>query len=143
MKSEKGLTDYLANDEIDLDLLIRPSGVNANLSVLGCGKLPDDPTNLLLNNKIEGLFEKLRKKFDYVIVDTSPIGLVSDAFDVAPYVDSSIYLIRYNYTEKIQLTVLDDICKHQKLKNLMIVFNDAKKENMRAYGYGGYAYESA
>jgi tyrosine-protein kinase Etk/Wzc len=69
--------------------------------------------------------------------------LVSDAFDIASYVDSSIYLIRYNYTEKLQLAVLDDICEHQKLKNLMIVFNDAKKENMRAYGYGGYAYESA
>jgi tyrosine-protein kinase Etk/Wzc len=143
MKYEKGLTEYLNDESTDLDVLIKPSGISPNLSVLGCGKLPDDPTNLLLSDKIEGLFEKLRKKFDYVIVDTSPVGLVSDAFDIAAYVDSSIYLIRYNYTEKLQLAVLDDICEHQKLKNLMIVFNDAKKENMRAYGYGGYAYETA
>ena len=143
MKYEKGLTDYLADDKIDLDLLIKPSGVSPNLFVLGCGMLPDDPTNLVFNDKIEGLFIKLREKFDHVIVDTSPVGLVPDAFNIAPFVDSSIYLIRYNYTEKTQLTVLEDICNHQKLKNLMIVLNDANKENIRSYGYGGYAYESA
>ncbi len=143
MKYEKGVSDFLTNDNLDLDHLIKPSGVSPNLFVLGCGKLPDDPSDLLMNYRIKELFDLLRKKFDYVIVDTSPIGLVSDAFSIAPYVDASIYIIRYNYTEKTQLNILDDICENEKLKNLMIVFNDAKKENMKAYGYGGSTYAEA
>jgi hypothetical protein len=56
--------------------------------------------------------------------------------DLAPYADASIYLLRYNFSDRMQIAVLDDICENKKLKNLMIVFNDAKKENMRSYGYG-------
>ena len=137
---EKGVTDFLASDHLKVDQLIKPSGVSDNLFVLGCGKLPDDPSELLMSSRIKELFEELRQKFDYVIVDTSPVGLVADAFSLAPFVDTSIYLIRYNYTEKMQLGVLDDICENNKLKNLMIVFNDAKKTNMMSYGYANSAY---
>lgn len=143
MKYESGLTDYLRDDDVKINQLIKPSGVSPSLFVMGCGKLPDDPSELLMSPKIEQLFEELREQFDYVIVDTSPVGQVADAFNLAPYADASIYLIRYNFTEKLQLAVLDDICENNKLKNLMIVFNDAKKDNMKSYGYtsgGGYAY---
>ncbi|TKB97636.1 GumC family protein [Pedobacter cryophilus] len=143
MKYEKGLTDYLDDDNMDLSEVIKPSGVSPNMFVIGCGKLPDDPSDLLHSRKIKSMFDELRKKFDYIIVDTSPVGLVSDAFSLAQYTDASIYLIRYNFTRKMQLGVLEDICENKKLKNLMIVFNDAKKENMKSYGYGGYAYEAS
>ncbi|HTN21376.1 MAG TPA: polysaccharide biosynthesis tyrosine autokinase [Pelobium sp.] len=137
MRYEKGLSDYLSGDQIDLNQLIKPSTESPNLFVLGCGKLPDDPSELLISDKIASMFKLLREKFDYIIVDTSPVGQVADAFNLEPYTDASIYLIRYNFTKKIQLAVLDDICENNKLKNLMIVFNDAKKENMKSYGYGG------
>ncbi|HEY0668406.1 MAG TPA: polysaccharide biosynthesis tyrosine autokinase [Sphingobacteriaceae bacterium] len=142
MRYESGLTDYLGDNDVNINHLIRPSGVSPNLFVLGCGKLPDDPSELLMSPKIKLLFDELREQFDYIIVDTSPVGQVADAFSLAPYVDASIYLIRYNFTEKVQLSVLDDICENKKFKNLMVVFNDAKKENMKSYGYGsgrGYA----
>ncbi len=138
---EKGLSDYLSDDSLDLNQLIKPSSESPNLFVLGCGKLPDDPSELLMSEKIDLLFAILREKFDYIIVDTSPVGQVADAFNLAPYIDASIYIIRYNFTKKVQLGVLEDICENNKLKNLMIVFNDAKKENMKSYGYGaGYSY---
>ncbi len=137
MRYEKGLSDYLSTENLDLNQLIKPSGVSPNLFVLGCGKLPDDPSELLMSDKIDVLFAILREKFDYIIVDTSPVGQVADAFNLAPYADASIYLIRYNFTKKVQLNILEDICENNKLKNLMIVFNDAKKENMKSYGYGG------
>lgn len=144
MRYEKGVTDFLSDEDVNINQLIKPSGVAPNLYVMGCGKLPDDPAELLTSPKIDLLFETLREQFDYIIVDTSPVGQVADAFNIAPYADASIYLIRYNFTEKLQLGVLDDICENNKLKNLMIVFNDAKKENMKSYGYGsGGAYASA
>lgn len=136
MKYEKGVTDFLSRDDVNLSQLIKPSEVSPNFYVMACGKLPDDPSELLMSPRINVLFEKLREQFDYIIVDTSPVGQVADAFNLAPYADASIYIIRYNFTEKLQLGVLDDICENNKLKNLMIVFNDAKKENMKSYGYG-------
>jgi len=143
MKYEKGLADYLENKNVVIDEIIKPSAVSSNLSVIGCGKLPDDPTELFSSEKMEGLFIELRKKYDYIILDTSPVGQVADAFNIAPYADASIYLVRYNFTERGQLSVLDDICENKKLKNLMIVFNDAKKDNMRTYGYGNAGHKYA
>ncbi len=138
IKQEKGLTDYLIDPDIELNQVIKPSNIAPNLYVIGCGTLPDNPSELLMSYKIGLLFEKLRKEFDYIIVDTSPVGQVADAFSIAPYTDAGIYLIRYNYTEKMQLGILEDISENKKLKNLMLVFNDAKKENRKAYVYGGY-----
>ena len=90
------------------------------------------------------LFLGLKERFDYIIIDTSPVGQVADAFSLAPYADASIYLVRYNYTDKVQLNILKDIFENNKLKNPMIVLNDAKTENYKGYGYAGYGYaESA
>lgn len=145
LKYEKGLADYLEDSKLDIDEVIKPSGVSSNLSVIGCGKLPDDPIELFTSDKMGLLFDELKTRFDYIILDTSPVGMVADAFNIAPYADASIYLVRYNFTERMQLSVLDDICENNKLKNLMIVFNDAKKQNMKTYGYGngGYAYAAS
>jgi capsular exopolysaccharide synthesis family protein len=93
MRYDKGVTDFLSDDDVDLDHLIKPSGVSTNLFVLGCGKLPDDPSDLLMSYRIRQLFDQLRKKFDYVIVDTSPVGLVSDAFSMWTQVFTSFGII--------------------------------------------------
>lgn len=116
LEQKKGITDYLENNNVDIDHLIRPSTVSPGLFVMGCGKIPQDPSELLMNPKLDELFAELRKRFDYVIVDTSPVGHVADAFSLAKYTDSSIYLIRYNYTDKDQLAVLEDISSTNKLK---------------------------
>lgn len=140
MEQKQGITDYLENDNSDIDHLIRPSTVSPGLFVMGCGKIPEDPSELLMSPKLDNFFTELKKRFDYIIVDTSPVGHVADAFSLAKYTDSSIYLIRYNYTDKDQLAVLEDIGATNKLKNMLLVFNDAKKNNKQAYSYGGYAY---
>jgi Mrp family chromosome partitioning ATPase len=93
-----------------------------------------------MDQRMDLLFDWLKTKFDYLIVDTSPVGSVADAFSLAPYADLSIYLVRYNYTNTQQLDILRDIHDNKKLKNLTVVFNDAKKENRQAYAYGGYGY---
>ena len=139
MKQTVGLTNYM-NGESTLEEIIQPSPTQPNLFVIGCGPMPENPAELLMSPRIPELIEKLKETFDYVIIDTSPVGQVADAFSLAPYADASIYVVRYNYTDKVQLNILKDIFDNNKLNNPMIVLNDAKSEGFRGYGYGGYGY---
>jgi len=143
LKQSAGITDYLINDSIFLEDIIQPTKISENVSVIGCGETPEHPAEIMMNPKIELLFEELKERFDYIIIDTSPVGQVADAFSLAEYADLSIYLVRYNYTNKYQLAILKDICDNNKLKNPMVVFNDAKREKSQQYSYGGYGYAMA
>lgn len=135
-----GLSDYLTSDRHSLDDILVQSAQSPNLYVIGCGTNPENPSELLMSYKISELIRELRERFDYVIVDTSPVGQVADAFSLATYTDASIYLVRYNFTNTYQLEILRDIVSNNKLKNVQVVFNDAKLENGNAYGYGRYGY---
>lgn len=143
LTSTLGVTDYLENDYISVDDIIQPSLVSDNVSIIGCSEIPGNPAELILSPKVNTLLEELRKRFDYIIVDTSPVGQVADAFSLTPLVDVSIYLVRYNYTNNYHLNILKNIYDENKLKNLMVVFNDAKREKYHKYGYGGYGYDMA
>jgi tyrosine-protein kinase Etk/Wzc len=136
----KGITDYIEGEIDSLYEYIQPVGESENLFVLGCGTLSERPSELLLDKRVEQLFNWCKAQFDYIIVDTSPVGTVSDALSLASFADLSIYLVRYNYTSAQQLDILKDIYDNEKLKNLMVVLNDAKKQNRNAYAYGGYGY---
>ncbi|WP_256010048.1 GumC family protein [Desertivirga xinjiangensis] len=140
LKCEAGLSDYLTSDDVLLNDIILSSNVSPNLSVIGCGSLPEDPSELLTTHRVHLLFENLRKSFDYIIIDTPPVGMVADAFSLGLHSDASIYLVRYNFTNKYQLKILHDIYENKSLRNPLVVFNDAKSENKYTYGYGKYAY---
>lgn len=140
LQSKAGISDYLLNDELTIDDLLIQSRQFKDLVLLDCGTIPENPAELMMHPKIGFLIEELKKKFDYVIIDTAPVGQVADAFSLSPYTDVSIYLVRYNYTNKLQLNVLKDILNYKKLTNPMVVFNDAKLENTNTYGYGGFGY---
>jgi tyrosine-protein kinase Etk/Wzc len=143
INQQKGIADFLEGDTEELLEHIQPYEKSNNLYVLGCGKLPKNPAELLIDRRVDMLFDKLQPEFDYIIVDTSPVGAVADAFNLARFAELSIYLVRYNYTTTEQLDILRDIYENKKLKNLMVVFNDATKENRQSYAYGGYGYASA
>ncbi|WDF75683.1 polysaccharide biosynthesis tyrosine autokinase [Mucilaginibacter sp. KACC 22773] len=136
----KGVADYIEGDIDSLYEYIQPVGESDNLFVLGCGTLSERPSELLMDARVEQLFDWCKAQFDYIIVDTSPVGAVSDALSLASFADLSIYLVRYNYTSTQQLDILKDIYDNGKLKNIMVVLNDAKKQNRDAYAYGGYGY---
>ncbi|TCD28187.1 polysaccharide biosynthesis tyrosine autokinase [Pedobacter psychrodurus] len=143
LKQTTGLTDYLMGESVFLDDIIKPTSVSHNISVIGCGQLSENPAEVMMSPKMDLLFDELKERFDYIIIDTSPVGQVADAFSLAEYADVSIYLVRYNYTNKYQLAILKDICDNNKLKNPMVVFNDAKREKSQKYSYGGYGYAMA
>lgn len=143
LSAKLGVIDYLNSDDIAIDDMLQTSMLSDNVSVIGCGKVPENPAEEIMNSKVGTLLAELRARFDYIIVDTSPVGQVADAFSLAPYVDVSIYLVRYNYTSNYQLAILKDIKDENKLNNLMVVFNDAKREKNQKYSYGGYGYAMA
>lgn len=142
MKLEKGIgiSDYLHSENMTAREIIIPSGISDNLSVIGSGLSKVDAGNEMLNPRIATLFEELREEFDYVIIDTSPIALVADAFSLDMHSDATIYVVRYNYTQKSHLNILADIEKNNKLKNLMVILNDGKTEHIKHYGYGSRDY---
>ena len=129
-----GISDYLESNRYSLDDIIRPLPITSNVSVLGCGKIPENPAELMTSDKLVRMVEELSQKFDYVIIDTAPIGLVSDSFILSELADVTIFMLRYNYSTKAQVKTIEDIRKHKKFKLPLIVLNDAQLE--MTYGYG-------
>jgi tyrosine-protein kinase Etk/Wzc len=129
-----GISDYLDSDQYKLDEIIHPLPITSNVSVLGCGKIPENPAELMTGEKLVHMLEDLSQRFDHVIIDTAPIGLVSDSFILSGLADVTIFMLRYNYSTKAQVKTIEDIRKHKKFKMPLIVLNDAQLE--MTYGYG-------
>ncbi|WP_316746785.1 polysaccharide biosynthesis tyrosine autokinase [Pedobacter gandavensis] len=132
-----GFTNYIANPELNIDDIIMPLKIQKNLFMVSSGPIPPNPAELLLSERTQSLMEELKQKFDYIIIDAPPIGIVTDAQLMASYADVCIYVVRQNYTLKQQLTIVDDLQRSQKMKGLSIVINDI--EATKGYGYG-YSY---
>lgn len=138
-----GIADYLSNPDTPVTHYVKPVQKVKGLHVLPAGTLPPNPSELLVNERVNDLFNALQEAYDYVIVDTSPIGQVADAFALSEYAHLVLYIVRYQYTYKQQLNIINDIETHQKFDHVMLVLNDAKKHNGYGYGYGyskGYGY---
>ncbi|WP_114783168.1 GumC family protein [Botryobacter ruber] len=136
LPNDVGVTSYIISDKVSVADMITPVEAVPGIFALGSGPIPPNPVELLSSAKVGLLLDELKEIFDYVIIDTPPVGLVADAFALAPYTDSSIYLVRYSYTYKSQLRIVEDIYKNKKLQSPVIVLNDAKKRNGYGYGYG-------
>ncbi len=145
IKSDIGLTDYLVNN-IDLFSIVKDLPGSENLKVILSGPIPPNPSELLLYEKMEELIEELKKQFDVIIFDCPPIGLVSDAQIISPYVDLSIFVIRQRVTLKSQMNFINEIHETNRLKNIGIIVNDVKiggyngYYGYNSYGYGNYGY---
>jgi capsular exopolysaccharide synthesis family protein len=137
-----GFSNY-AIGRAEIDDVVVPSGVDANLYILGSGPVPPNPSELILLPRTEEMFRQLREKFDYVIVDTSPVGMVTDAQLINKYADTAIYIIRQGLTYKQQLNIPNELYHSGRIARLSIVINDVLANRGFAYGYGyeeGYGY---
>ena len=135
-----GITNYLVG-KAELRDLIRPVPEQENLFVLGCGPVPPNPSELLLDQRVEEMFVWLRQNFDVVVVDTAPVGMVSDAMTLSKFADSTLYLVRQGHTFKKQITLIDEFYQNNKLPKVSIIINDVKiKAGYGYYGYGRYGY---
>jgi len=112
-----------------------------NLFVLPCGPIPPNPAELLLDSKVTEIFTWLRDHFDVILVDTAPVGMVSDAMTLGKFADCTLYLVRQGHTFKKQVALIDELYRDNKLPKISIIINDVKiKPGYGYYGYGRYGY---
>ena len=140
-KKEYGITQFLTNSTVNLMDLVHHSDINKNLYILPGGTVPPNPTELLARDGLEKAVEILRKNFDYVILDTAPVGMVTDTLLIGRVADLSVYVCRADYTRKTEFTLINELAENNKLPNLCIVINGLdlqKKKYGYYYGYGNY-----
>lgn len=137
-----GISNYLADPEhTDLLELLQPSGITPNLSVLVSGSIPPNPTELLARESLEQAIELLKAHFDYVVLDTAPVGMVTDTLLIGRVADASIYICRADYTHKADFTLINDLNAEKRLPNLCTLLNGVdltKRKYGYYYGYGKY-----
>ncbi len=129
------LTDYLAEPEVELDDIIVPSGEHKNLDLIPCGVIPPNPAELLQTERVDQLFEELRKRYDYIIVDTAPVALVSDTYQLDRVADVTLFVVRYKYTPSEMVDYINDVIEQKRMHNVACVLNGVKTSRT-GYGYG-------
>lgn len=135
---EDGITRYLADPEhTDLMSLLQQSNVTPNLYILPGGAIPPNPTELVARDSLVQAVDRLKKEFDYVILDTPPIGMVTDTQLISRVADMSIYVCRAGYTPKAGYLFINELRDHKKLPNLCTIINDVNIKTGK-YGYGTY-----
>jgi capsular exopolysaccharide synthesis family protein len=141
LPKKTGITNYIIGKSSLEELMVPVPGYE-NLFVIPCGPVPPNPSELLLDNRLEEMMTRLKEEFDILIIDTAPVGLVSDTIMLGKYADVSLYVVRHNYTFKKQLTLLNEIYTNKRLPRLSIIINDIKAQSAygRYFGYGGYGY---
>lgn len=142
LKNDFGFTNYITNTKLTVEDILTPSGTQEGLFIISSGIIPPNPTEIILNERMKSLMTELKERFDYIIVDAPPIGMVTDAQLLSIYSDLTLYIVRQGYTFKEQLSIAQEISKDRKMKNISILMNDVKNESGYGYGYGyGYGFE--
>ncbi len=147
LSTSRGIVTYLSGKESDLSSLIVPSGMSEYLDLLPAGPTPPNPNELLMNSALGDVFDYLRERYDYIIVDTAPVGMVSDTFLITPYADLNVYVMRAKYSSKKYIEALENLVREDRLRNLYILVNavdiKSKVYGYKRYGYGyGYGYKN-
>ena len=139
-----GITNLLVKDNPTIEDIyeqILPSGVNKNLDLLMAGPIPPNPAELIARNSLDIIINLLKEKYDYIMIDTAPVGLVTDTLQIARVANASIYMCRADYTPKSSFNLINALANEKKFPNMAIVLNGidmSKRKYSYYYGYGGY-----
>lgn len=140
----RGITNLLVKDspsEEQLKQQILPSGINKHLDIMTAGPIPPNPAELVARASLDLIMEQLRQMYDYIIVDTAPVGLVTDTLAIGRVCDATVYVCRADYTPKESIELVNGLAAEGKLPNISIVINGidmSKKKHSYYYGYGKY-----
>jgi capsular exopolysaccharide synthesis family protein len=134
LPNSPGITDFIVKKGLNSDHIIQKHPSIDDFYLVGSGSSMNQIGRLMVSNRIGVLMDTIKQEYDRIIIDTAPIGLISDAFALNNYIDSSIYVVRKDKTKKQSLKVINSIYKDNRLKNTMVVLNDTKAA--AAYGYG-------
>lgn len=139
-KHPVGVTNYLADDSIALDDIIHTDEKSANLDIISSGTVAPNPAELLMDSRLDTMMAELRKRYDYIIVDNVPVGIVADATISNRISDLTIFVVRAGKLDRRQLPDLEELYRDNKLNNMSLILNGADPHR-HGYGYGyGYGY---
>ncbi|MDE6528961.1 MAG: polysaccharide biosynthesis tyrosine autokinase, partial [Muribaculaceae bacterium] len=130
----RGFTEYISSGDMPLESIIRRNVVMPGLDVITSGPVPPNPSELLADARVDELFEKLRGMYDYIIVDSAPVGIVSDTLSLVRISDATIYVCRVNYTTRRDIASLNSFHAADRFRKLAVVVNGTRPR--RTYGYG-------
>ena len=139
-----GITNLLSMANLtaeDVEKQILNSNVNDNLDILMAGPIPPNPTELIARPTLEMVIDTLKEKYDYVLIDSAPVGLVTDTLQIGRVADATIVLCRADYTPKDSFNYINDLARDNKLPHMTIAINGidmSKKKYGYYYGYGRY-----
>ncbi|HVK96627.1 MAG TPA: polysaccharide biosynthesis tyrosine autokinase, partial [Flavisolibacter sp.] len=140
LSKKPGLSNYLLGQLKAEDLPVQVPGYD-HLFVLPCGPLPPNPSEILLDAKLNDLFVYLKENFEVIVMDTAPVGMVSDAMTLSKFADCTLYIVRQGHTYKKQIGLIDEYYHDGRLPKISIVLNDVKvRAGYGYYGYGRYGY---
>lgn len=136
-RNTPGLTSYITERNMPVDqIIIRNLTNEVNFDIIPSGPIPPNPTELLESPKLSLLFEKLRKEYDYIVVDTAPVHLVTDTLLISKFADTAIYVVRANYLDKRLLPIAENLYREKRLNNMAVLLNDTDYKGGYGYGYG-------
>ena len=139
--NEVGAVNYLIGQKT-IEEIIQPTHI-PYLDVITAGPVPPNPAELIMGDAMKELLTTLKQKYDYIILDTPPVGLVSDALELVNFADVILYIVRQNFTKKDMITLLNSRLKRGELNNVSIILNGFESKAKYGYGYGysyGYGY---
>ncbi|QBA22742.1 polysaccharide biosynthesis tyrosine autokinase [Chryseobacterium indologenes] len=137
-----GLTEYLYDETTDVEDLIHTSDTNPECDVIYAGSIPPNPQELLSNGRYQKLISEMSSRYEYIVIDSAPLMLVSDTLSISDTADASLYVVRSGVSRKILIDFANKLVKESKISNVSFVINDVSK-NVGGYGYGynyGYGY---
>ncbi|MDG5491666.1 tyrosine-protein kinase family protein [Psychroserpens sp. SPM9] len=136
IKADKGLTDFISDKSLNIaDVTVKQKD-NPFLDVIPSGTVPPNPAELLMSDRVNFLFEKVKKEYDYIIVDTAAVGLVTDTLLISDHADIFIYVVSANNIDKRQLHIAQTMYEEKRLPNMVTLLNGSVKKKGYGYGYG-------
>ncbi|MGL5920233.1 MAG: GumC family protein [Bacteroidales bacterium] len=141
MKGEIGMSHYLSNVAISADAIIHLNPLDCGFDLIASGAIAPNPAELLMSNRLDQLIGELKEKYDFILIDNVPVGLVADSTIISRVTDISLFVLRAGQIDKRQLAELDVLYEDKKIKNMTLLLNGVTQNSKSGYGYGyGYGY---
>ncbi len=134
LSNDKGFTTYIADSSVKLSSIIQKDAIIQGLDIITAGPVPPNPAELLADERVDHLFEDLRQQYDYIIIDSAPVGMVSDTFAIDRLADATVYVCRAKHTPLKDLQFINELAQQKRLSNMSVVVNGTK--SFKTYGYG-------
>jgi capsular exopolysaccharide synthesis family protein len=136
LKNDSGLTNYISDKSLNIGDVITKVADNPFLDVIPSGAIPPNPAELLMNERVKLLFETVKKEYDYIIVDTAAVGLVTDTLLISKFADLFLYVVSANNIDKRQLHIAQTMYTEKRLPNMAVLLNGTQHKKGYGYGYG-------